>query len=74
MPLLLKSGEEINLSGVCVAETVFFDIIIIIIIISIAFVVVVLIVQNCQVMVTSFGCCYSWGIPSRSRIKLEQST
>ena len=52
----------------------FFDIIIIIIIINIAFVVVVLILQNCQVMVTSFGCCYSWGIPSRSRIKLEQST
>ena len=50
-------------------------IIIITIIINIVFVVVVVILQNWQVMVTSFGYCwYSGGIPSRSGIKLEQST
>ena len=52
-----------------------FDITIIIIIINIVFAVVVLMLQNRQVMVTSFGCCwYSGGIASRSRIKPEQST
>ena len=52
-----------------------FDTVIIIIIINIVFVVVVLMVQNRQVMVTSFGCCwYSGGIPSCSGIKPEQST
>ena len=52
-----------------------FDIIIIIIIINIVFVVVVVMLQNCQVMVTSFGCCwYSGGICSRPGIKPQQST
>ena len=46
-----------------------FDIIIIIIIINIVFVVVVVMLQNRQVMVTSFGrCWYSGGILSRSGI------
>ena len=40
--------------GVC---SCVFGIIIIIIIISIVFIVVVLMLQNRQVMVTSFGCC-----------------
>ena len=52
-----------------------FDIIIIIISINIVFVVVVLMLQNRQVMVTSFGCCWCSGaIPSRSRINPEQPT
>ena len=52
-----------------------FGIIIIIIIINIVFTVVLLMLQNQHVMVTSFGYCwYSGGIPSRSGIKLEQST
>ena len=47
-----------------------FDIVIITIIINIGFVVVVVMIENRQVMVTSFGCCwYSGGIPSRSGIK-----
>ena len=51
-----------------------FDIIIIIII-NIVFVIVVVMLQNRQVMVTSFGCCwYSGDIPSHFEIKLEQST
>ena len=45
------------------------------VIINIIFVVVVLMLQNRQVVVTSFGCCwYSGSITSRSRIKPEQST
>ena len=56
MPLLLEWEEEIDLSCVCVAETV-------IIIINIVIFVVVLMLQNGQVMVNSFGCCwYSGGI------------
>ena len=59
-------------SGNCI-----FDIniiIFIIIIINIVFVVVVVMLQNRQVMVTCFGCCWhSGGIPSRSGIKPEQS-
>ena len=65
-----------NRSFLCMcSRNCIFDIIIIIIIINIVFVVVVVMLQNRQVMVTSFGCCwYSGGIPSRSGIKLEQST
>ena len=64
MPLLLEWGEEINLS--CVAETAFF-IIKLSVIINIAFIVVVLMLQNHQVMVTSFGCCWcSGGTPQSS--------
>ena len=49
-----------------------FDIIVIIIVINIVFIVVVLMLQNRQVMVTSFGCCwYIGGIPSRSEINWE---
>ena len=60
--------------GMC-SKNCIFKIIIITIIISIVFVVVVLMLQNLQVMVTSFGCCwYSGGIPSHSEIKPEQST
>ena len=52
-----------------------FDITILIIIISIVFVVMVVMLQNLQVMLPSFVCCwYSGGIPSRSGIKPEQST
>ena len=52
-----------------------FGIIIIIIVITIVFVVVMLMLQNRQVMVTSFrSSWYNGGIPSRSRIKPEQST
>ena len=54
----------------CSRNGIFDIIIIIIIIINIGFVVVVVMIENCQVMVTSFGCCwYSRGIPSRSGIK-----
>ena len=64
-----------NRSFLCMCcRNCIFDIIIIIIIISIVFVVVVLVLQNHQVMVTSFGCCwYSGDIPSRSGVKPEQS-
>ena len=55
MPLLLEWKEEIDLSWVCVA--VFLALLLVIIIISIVFIVVVLMLQNRQVMVTSFGCC-----------------
>ena len=49
--------------------------IIIIIIVNIVFVVAVVMLQNRQVMVTSFGCCwYSGGIPTRSAIDSEHST
>ena len=59
-----------NRSFLCMcSRNCIFDIIIIIIIINIAFAVVVLMLQNRQVMVTSFGCCwYSGGILSRSGI------
>ena len=65
-----------NRSFLCMcSRNCIFDIIIIIIMITIAFVAVVSMLQNRQVMVTSFGCCwYSGGIPSRSGIKPEQST
>ena len=44
-----------------------FDIIVIILIINIVFVVVVVMLQNCQVMVTSFDCCWCSGdIPQSS--------
>ena len=58
-------------SGNCIFDI---NIIFIIIIINIVFVVVVVMLQNRQVMVTCFGCCWhSGGIPSRSGIKPEQS-
>ena len=47
-----------NRSFLCMcSRNCIFDIIIIIISINIVFVVVVLMLQNRQVMVTSFGCC-----------------
>ena len=59
MPLLLEWGEEINFSCVCVAETL-----IIIIINIILYIVVVVVYQNCELILTSFGCCwYSGGAP-----------
>ena len=59
MPLLLEWGEEINFSCVCVAETI-----IIIIINIILYIVVVVVYQNCELILTSFGCCwYSGGAP-----------
>ena len=62
MPLLLEWGEEINFSCVCVAETII--IIIIIIINIILYIVVVVVYQNCELILTSFGCCwYSGGAP-----------
>ena len=65
-----------NRSFLCICNrNCIFDIIIIIINNNIVFVVVVVMFQNCQVMVTSFGCCwYSGGISSRFGIKPEQST
>ena len=58
MPLLLEWGEEINFSCVCVAETI------IIIINIIFYIVVVVVYQNCELILTSFGCCwYSGGAP-----------
>ena len=65
-----------NRSFLCMcSRNCIFDIIIIIIIINIALVAVVLMLQNRQVMVTLFNCCwYSGGIPSRSEVKPEQST
>ena len=58
MPLLLEWGEEINFSCVCVAETL------IIIINIILYIVVVVVYQNCELILTSFGCCwYSGGAP-----------
>ena len=58
MPLLLEWGEEINFSCVCVAETI------IIIINIILYIVVVVVYQNCELILTSFGCClYSGGAP-----------
>ena len=65
-----------NRSFLCICNrNCIFDIIIIIINNNIVFVVVVVMFQNCQVMVTSFGCFwYSGGISSRSGIKPEQST
>ena len=54
----------------CSSINCIFAIIVVIISINIVFVVVVLMLQNRQVMVTSFGrCWYSGGIPSRSGIK-----
>ena len=62
MPLLLEWGEEIDLSCECVAETVF--LILLLLLSNNIFVVVVMMLQNCQVMVTSFGCCwYNGGAP-----------
>ena len=63
--------ERRNRSFLCMcSRNGIFDIIIIIIIINIGFVVVVVMIENRQVMVTSFGCYwYSGGIPSRSGIK-----
>ena len=60
-----------NRSFLCMcSRNCIFDIIIIIISINIVFVVVVLMLQNRQVMVTSFGCCwYSGAIPSRSGLR-----
>ena len=68
--------ERRNRSFLCMrSRNCIFDIVIIIIIINIVFAVAVLMLPNCQVAVTSSGCCwYSWGIPSRSRSKPEQST
>ena len=61
-------------SGNCIFDINIIIIFIIIIIINIVFVVVVVMLQNRQVMVTCFGCCWhSGGIPSRSGIKPEQS-
>ena len=58
MPLLLEWGEEINFSCVCVTETI------IIIINIILYIVVVVVYQNCELILTSFGCCwYSGGAP-----------
>ena len=58
MPLLLEWGEEINFYCVCVAETI------IIIINIILYIVVVVVYQNCELILTSFGCCwYSGGAP-----------
>ena len=52
-----------NQSFLCSRTCIFYNIIIIVII-NIAFIVVVLMLQNHQVMVTSFGCCwYSGGTP-----------
>ena len=66
MPLLLEWGEK-NRSFLCMcSKNCIFDIIITIIIINIVFVAVVLMLQNWQVMITSFDCWYSGGIPSRS--------
>ena len=59
-----------NKSLLCMcSRNCIFDIIIIIII-NIVFVVVVMTLQNREVMLTSFYCCwYSGGIPSRSGTK-----
>ena len=65
-----------NRSFLCMCSiNCIFDVIITIVIINIVFVAVVVMLQNRQVMVTSFGCCwYNGGIPSHSGIKPEQST
>ena len=64
-----------NKSFLCTcSRNCIFDIIIIIIIINIVFVVVVLILQNRQVMVTSFGCClYIGGMPHAPRLSRNNS-
>ena len=68
--------ERRNKSFLCMcSRNCIFDIIVIIVVVNIVFIVVVLMIQNRQVMVPSFGCCwYIGGIPSRSGIKREQST
>ena len=62
MPLLLEWGEEKDLSFECVAETVF--LILLLLLSNNVFVVVCMMLQDRQVMITSFGCCwYSGGAP-----------